>query len=126
MGIAAVIGFQGSVVNGLILHPDNENVIFPLGSTIIVRHIVTRTQTFLQGHDNEITCLTVSRSGKYLASGQKTHSGFQADILIWDFASKTQIFKLRMHKVCVVTLSFSPNEEFLASVGGIDDKNMLI
>jgi len=29
LGIAAVIGFKGSVINGLILHPDNENVIFP-------------------------------------------------------------------------------------------------
>lgn len=57
---------------------------------------------------------------------KKTHPGFKADILIWDFATKTQLFTLRMHKVMVASLSFSANEDFLASVGGIDDKNMLI
>jgi WD40 repeat protein len=31
-----------------------------------------------------------------------------------------------MHKVMVATLSFSANEDYLASVGGVDDKNMLI
>ena len=63
LSINAVIGFKGNVINGLILHPDNASVIFPLGCTIIVRHVVSRAQTFLQGHDNEITCLTVSKDG---------------------------------------------------------------
>lgn len=33
----------GKVNNGLILHPDNEHLIFPLGTTIVVRHIISRT-----------------------------------------------------------------------------------
>jgi hypothetical protein len=40
--IAAVVGFEGSVQEGLILHPDNEHLIFPLGSTVVVRHIIKR------------------------------------------------------------------------------------
>jgi WD40 repeat protein len=36
------------------------------------------------------------------------------------------IHKLKIHKVIVKSLSFSYNEKFLASAGGIDDKNMLI
>lgn len=36
------------------------------------------------------------------------------------------IHKLRIHKVIVKSLTFSYNEKYLASVGGIDDKNMLI
>lgn len=91
--IQAVIGFKGSscfssfpyllflilgnVFQGLLLHPDNEHLLFPLGSTIIVRHIISRTQAFLRGHDNQISILTVSSSGKYVASGQKTYMGFQ-------------------------------------------------
>lgn len=43
LDIEAVIGFKGSVKDGLILHPDNEHMVFALGSTIIVRHIINRT-----------------------------------------------------------------------------------
>ena len=39
---------------GLILHPDNEHLIFPLGCTVVVRNLLQRTQTFLQGHDNQV------------------------------------------------------------------------
>ena len=38
----------GKVANGLVLHPDNEHIIYPLGTTIVVRHIISRTQQFLR------------------------------------------------------------------------------
>lgn len=69
--------WAGKVNSGLILHPDNEHIIFPLGTTIVVRHIISRTQKFLRGHDNDISVITVSSTGKYIASGQRTHMGFQ-------------------------------------------------
>jgi hypothetical protein len=43
----------GSVFQGLLLHPDNEHLLFPLGSNIIIRHIITRSQTFLRGLHNK-------------------------------------------------------------------------
>lgn len=67
--LQAVIGFKGTVPDGLILHPDNEHLIFPLGCTVVVRNIVQRTQSFLQGHDNDVNTLTVSNSGTLMASG---------------------------------------------------------
>ena len=36
------------------------------------------------------------------------------------------IHRLKLHKVLIQSLSFSYNELYLASLGGIDDKNMLI
>jgi hypothetical protein len=33
----------GKVVSGLILQPDNEHMIYPLGTTIVVRHIISRS-----------------------------------------------------------------------------------
>lgn len=118
---------SGKVINGLILHPDNEHILFPLGTTIVVRHIISRTQNFLrvsgradgvQGHDNNISVLKVSSSGKYIASGQQTHMGFQADIIIWDFDNLQLLHRLKLHKVLIQSLSFSTNELYLASVGG--------
>jgi hypothetical protein len=31
---------------------------------------LSRSQSFLRGHDNQITVIKVSSSGKYIASGQ--------------------------------------------------------
>eukprot|EP00397_Hematodinium_sp_SG-2012_P059209 GEMP01075616.1.p1 GENE.GEMP01075616.1~~GEMP01075616.1.p1 ORF type:complete len:276 (+),score=20.27 GEMP01075616.1:168-995(+) len=124
--LQAVIGFNGNVRKGLILHPDNEHLIFPLGSTVVLRNLIQRTQSFLQGHDNQVSCITCSRSGNYLASGQKTFMGFQADVIIWDFHTRKELHRLSLHKVAVQSLAFSFNEVYLASLGGQDDNSLVI
>jgi len=124
--LQAVIGFKGTVVQGLILHPDNEHLIFPLGCTVVVRNLLQRTQTFLQGHDNQVNCITVSASGDLLASGQKTFMGFPADVIIWDFHGRKELHRLSLHKVAVASLSFSFDEIYLASLGGQDDNSLVI
>lgn len=124
--LQAVIGFKGTVVDGLILHPDQEHLIFPLGCTVVLRNLVRRTQAFLQGHDNQVNCITVSTSGRKLASGQKTFMGFPADVIIWDFENRREIHRLSLHKVAVASLSFSFNEMYLATLGGQDDNSLVV
>lgn len=46
--ILAVIGFNGALIDGLILHPDNEHIIFPIGSNIVIRNVLTRQDRFLR------------------------------------------------------------------------------
>lgn len=48
LNILAVIGFKGSVLDSLILHPDNEHIIYPIGSQIVIRNVLTREQRFLR------------------------------------------------------------------------------
>jgi hypothetical protein len=48
LNILAVIGFKGAVLDSLILHPDNEHIIYPLGSQIVIRNVLTREQRFLR------------------------------------------------------------------------------
>jgi hypothetical protein len=48
LNILAVIGFNGSIIDSLILHPDNEHIIFPVGNQIIIRNVLTREQRFLK------------------------------------------------------------------------------
>ena len=45
-------------------------MIYPLGTTVIIQDLNTRKQEFLNGHSNNVSCLAVSKSGRYLASGQ--------------------------------------------------------
>lgn len=52
--------------------------------------------------------------------------GFQADIIIWNFDDRSMLHRLKLHKVLIQSLSFSFNEIYLASLGGVDDKNMMI
>lgn len=53
--LASCIGFNGSVNGGLVLEKDGTTVIYPLGSTIIVRQLHNdQQQTFLQGHTDEV------------------------------------------------------------------------
>ena len=41
LNLQAVIGLNGTVVDGLILHPDNETIIFPIGNQIVVRILLS-------------------------------------------------------------------------------------
>ena len=102
-------------------HPDRENMVFPLGCKLIVENLSTSQQYFLSGHTNNISCLTCSQSGQYLASGQSTHMGFKADVIIWSFYDRKLYCRLSLHKVRVQALAFSPGDKYLATVGGLDD-----
>ena len=126
LNLQAVIGFNGTVVDGLILHPDNETIIFPIGNQIVVRNVLKRQDQFLKGHSNYISAITLSSSGRYLASGQKTYSGFKADIIIWDLQIMSLIHRFSIHKYYIQSLSFSHDEKYLVSLGGAEDNYLIV
>ncbi|TUJ41097.1 Cilia- and flagella-associated protein 52 [Bagarius yarrelli] len=124
--LEAVIGFNGHVISGLRVHPDREHLIYPLGCTLIIKNLRDGKQNFLHGHTNNVCCVSVSRSGAYLASGQVTFMGFKADVIIWDYAKRDIHARLALHKAKVEALAFSPNEKYLVSLGGQDDGSIVV
>lgn len=56
-----------------------------------------------------------------VASGQSTHMGFKADVIVWDYRKRALYCSLVLHKVKVEALSFSPDEKYLVTLGGQDD-----
>jgi len=68
---------SGKVPHGLKLHPDRVHMVYPLGCNLVIENLQTRQQEFLLGHNNNISCLTISNNGKYIASGQVTFMGFK-------------------------------------------------
>eukprot|EP00294_Goniomonas_avonlea_P013212 CAMPEP_0114556708 /NCGR_PEP_ID=MMETSP0114-20121206/9432_1 /TAXON_ID=31324 /ORGANISM="Goniomonas sp, Strain m" /LENGTH=623 /DNA_ID=CAMNT_0001741929 /DNA_START=93 /DNA_END=1964 /DNA_ORIENTATION=- len=127
LDLISCVGFAGTVPEGLILMPDKQRMIFPLGSTVVVREVANpQAQRFLQGHSDRVTCIALSPSGRYLASGQCTHMGFQADVVVWDLERMEILHRMRLHKVKVQSVAFSCNERWLASLGGEDDNSLVI
>ena len=41
---------------------------------------------------------------------------------MWDFAERKLLYRLKLHKVLIESLTFSHNELYLSSLGGVEDK----
>jgi len=119
--LCSTIGFSGKVPGGLIAHPDGIHIIYPLGSILVVMEKgKPATQRFLSGHKSEITSVTVSRSGRYIASGQYSAIDQESLIILWDFNKMELVSQWTMHKDSVISLSFSKSDRYLVSLGGDD------
>jgi WD40 repeat protein len=116
------------VTGGLVLHPDGRTLIYPLGADRGGEgSSATRSRRpSSRGHTDEVSCLTVSPDGRYLASGQLSFMGFSADIIVWDMETRKAVHRMSLHKVKVQDLAFSPCGTYLASLGGQDDNSLVI
>ncbi|XP_014217506.1 cilia- and flagella-associated protein 52-like [Copidosoma floridanum] len=124
--IAGIVAFDGLTKNALQLHPDNEHFVYPMGNKVTVKHIITGKQAFLSGHTNLISTMCISPCGKYVASGQINHMGFKAKVIIWDYHERKLKSSHEIHKVRIESICFSCDSNFLISLGGRDDGNVVI
>ena len=64
------IGLSGKIVNSVHFHPNGRDFIYIAGGCIVICDLIDpHKQFFLREHDDQITCLAVSKDGKRLASG---------------------------------------------------------
>ncbi|XP_039306086.1 cilia- and flagella-associated protein 52 [Solenopsis invicta] len=97
-----------------------------MGYKVAIRNIETGEQRFLSGHTNNVSTLCVSPCGEYVASGQNNHLGFKAMVIVWNYKEGTIKGSYETHKVGIVDLCFTRNSDFLVSLGGRDDGNVVI
>ncbi|XP_019717622.1 cilia- and flagella-associated protein 52 [Hippocampus comes] len=124
--LAAVSGFNGQVHFGMRLHPDKEHLIYPLGCTVVLTRIKDNMRHFLHGHTSDISCLSTSKSGVYIASGQINYNDFEAEIIVWEYTKRCIYTRFVIHESKVEALAFSPNDKYLVSLGGQDDGRILL
>ncbi|KAL1117056.1 hypothetical protein AAG570_004384, partial [Ranatra chinensis] len=116
---------SGSAPKGLRAHPDRIHIVYPLGSKLAVQNTKTKQQWFLEGHNNAITAVAISKTGKYVASGQVNQIGFRVPVIVWDFETREEYFRHETHKVRVESVMFSCCETYIMSLGGRDDSNIV-
>ena len=59
---------------------DPATLVYTSGGTGIVHNLATNSQLFFDGHEDDITCVTVSQDGSYAATGQM---GKAPAIYVW-------------------------------------------
>lgn len=52
--------------------------------------------------------------------------GFRSYVIVWDWETKTEKSRHELHRICVQSLAFTANEEFLISLGGQDDSHLVV
>jgi WD40 repeat protein len=67
--------FVGKVAGALSYTPCGRYIVYPLGSFIVLKNLVTNKEAFFDGHTQDVSCVAMSHYGDRLASGQFHFSG---------------------------------------------------
>lgn len=114
MELEHAIGFSGLRSSLHILPGSSRYVSVAGGCVVIGSYADAHDQTFLRGHDDDITCMRLSESGRYIVSGQRGHN---ADICMWDAESLQVVRRFSEHDEAVLALDISPDDTIIASIG---------
>ena len=126
LGINASIGFNFSYKDCMVIHPSDMHFIWAIGRTVVIKSIETDSNTYLKGHEGRICQMTMSKSGALLATGEQMGPDTVSAVIVWDFAQRDMLYRVRYHNETVQALSFSCNEAYLVSLGGIKDGNQVV
>jgi WD40 repeat protein len=122
--VVASIGFNSSRQNCMTIHHTDLHFLWAVGCLLVVKSIGEDQNTYLKGHEGKITTIVCSTQGDLVATGE-TLSGLAACI-VWNLKSKRMLFRVKVHKQHVQSLSFNCNESLLVSVGGAEDRSQLV
>ena len=118
------IGYSAEFLKSIFFHPNQKNYLYITGACVVIGDLSDpQGQSFLRGHDDTVTCLAMSLNGTFIASGQK---GYNADVLVWDFASRKLKYQFSEHDYEIRCLDFSSDERLLCSCGNPADNKMFV
>ena len=116
---------SASVIGGFACDPADASRAYYVAGGNVVSAPLRRVgqQGFLRGHDGDITCMAVSSSGRFMATGQ---GGVNADVRVWDLATGECAHVLSEHDEGVACVAFSPDERLVASCGVEGDGKLFV
>ncbi len=87
----------------MLFSSDGASVVYPCHSLIVDMEIASGKQRFFIGHTDKVSCLSLSRSGTLLASGQ---TGPLAVVRVWRFGTGQCLALFRTHSQGLHTLRY--------------------
>lgn len=117
------IGFS-AIPNSIFYHPSGQDYLYAAGGSILMTAFHdAHSQAFLRGHDAAISCVAMSPSGRFLASGER---GRLADVIVWDYVTKQLVYRLSEHDYGIAGISFSDDERLLCTIGTPEDGRLYV
>ncbi|XP_054913901.1 WD repeat-containing protein 90 isoform X2 [Poeciliopsis prolifica] len=116
--LKAVIGYNGNGRGNMGWSPDQGLFAYSCGGLVVLEHLHTGTQSHLQGHSEEISCLAISNDAQTLVSAAGSSRSL---VSVWDVQTATCRGTASHHKGAVQSLAFSRDDLFFLSVGDFSD-----
>ncbi|KAL0719807.1 hypothetical protein Bca4012_069131 [Brassica carinata] len=113
-----IIGLTTKNANGLASVSSSSKCVYVAGCVVVVYDVGACTQSHLVvSHllPNPLSCVAVSHNGRFVAAGESSNL---SSVLIWDCDTLGLVAELKGYLYGAQCLSFSPNGEYLVSVGG--------
>eukprot|EP00611_Tribonema_gayanum_P032523 TRINITY_DN9777_c0_g1_i1.p1 TRINITY_DN9777_c0_g1~~TRINITY_DN9777_c0_g1_i1.p1 ORF type:complete len:614 (+),score=249.53 TRINITY_DN9777_c0_g1_i1:165-2006(+) len=124
MELEHAVGFRG-IPGGLHYHPNGKDFVYAAGATVVICDLSDpHAQSILVGHTADISCLALGSGGGLIASGQI--GGDSPDALVWDFASRTELYRLSEHDHGIQAVAFSNDDRLLCTAGAAEDGKVLV
>ncbi|TNN13374.1 Mitogen-activated protein kinase-binding protein [Schistosoma japonicum] len=119
-----VIGFTLSNNCAVAFSEKTGLIAHAAGCVTVLHSFENERQQFIQSQSRKaITAMDFSSDGKYLATGE---SGHQPMVRLWNVSDRCQLAEFGGHHFRVVAVRFSPNDQYLVSVGSQEDHTLYV
>ena len=112
----------------MVIHPSEMFMLYAVGSLLVVKSVDDQKDKYLKGHTGKINYIAVSKRGDLVGTGEvhDIKSSEVAALIVWDFTSLEIMYRVKYHKQMIMALSFNCDGNYLVTVGGAKDNNMLV
>jgi len=115
--------------------------VYPLGSVVVMKSVESNKVLFFDaGIDKKVSCVALSKDGRYLATGHEAGGATKVEAIIWDLQSAIDycisgdeacegdylLHRLFQHHGKVQSLDFSCDASYLVTLGGQDDNDLVV
>jgi microtubule-associated protein-like 6 len=122
--IAHIFGLQCDTSRASVKYNFQGDIVYPTSKYVCIYSKKSNMQTYYQGHESTISCLSLSLDGKLVASSEKNK---RACIHVWD-ASTCELLKILpvLHRRGVASIQFSKDRRSIVSVGQDRDHSVAV